>query len=412
MKAVVFTLGCKVNQCESAALMQGLKECGWEVTEHLCYADLYIINTCAVTAEAEKKSRQMIARIKKYNENAKIVVTGCAAERSYAQFESKDNVFLITGAKSKDKIIDLLNKKGVYIEEKDEYYERFFQSGTQRTRSYVKVQDGCNNFCSYCIIPYLRGRSRSRNPESILKEINILQPSELVVTGINLSDYNFEGKKLADLLVLLKDHKMRIRLGSLEVGVVDDTLLRATGKLYDFAQHFHLSLQSGSNSVLQSMNRKYTRDEFLDKVALIRKYYPNAGITTDIIVGFSTESESDFEDSISIVREVGFSDVHCFAYSKREGTEAAKIKELPADVKSERLHRLLEVKAECKRNFILKNIGVEHGFIREEVVDGYTVGYTGNYIRVYVDGVLDGDGAGRIVLTDVYRDGAKAVVLK
>lgn len=412
MKAVVFTLGCKVNQCESSALMQGLKDCGWEVTEHLCEADLYIVNTCAVTAEAEKKSRQMIARIKKYNEDARIVITGCASEKSAVQFEEKNNVFLITGAKSKDKIIDLLNKEGVFIEKKDEYYERYLQFETSRTRSYVKVQDGCNNFCSYCIIPYLRGRSRSRDPKNVLAEVEMLNSAEIVITGINLSDYNFQGKDLADLILMLKDFKFRIRLGSLEVGVVTEKLLDATRQLYDFAPHFHLSLQSGSNSVLQSMNRKYTREDYLNKVNLIRQYYPNAGITTDIIVGFSTETISDFEDSISMVSVAAFSDVHCFAYSKRDGTEAAKIKELAPDVKSERLHRLLEVKAEAKRNFIQKNIGLTHKFIYEETVDGYPVGYTGNYIRVYVEGAKNIQGSCDVVLTEIYRDGAKAFVLE
>ena len=412
MKAVVFTLGCKVNQCESSSLMQGLKQNGWEVVEHLCYADLYIVNTCAVTAEAEKKSRQMIARIRKYNENAKIVIAGCASEKSFSQFEGKENVFLITGAKSKDKIIDLLNNEGVYIEEHDEYYERFLQAGTPRTRSYIKVQDGCNNFCSYCIIPYLRGRSRSRDPENIIREIELLHPTEVVITGINLSDYNFNGIRLSDLLLMLKDYKTRIRLGSLEVGVIDERLLDATKAVYNFAQHFHLSLQSGSNDVLKSMNRKYTREEYLQKVDLIRKYYPNAGITTDIIVGFSTENISDFEKSVSMVKEANFSDVHCFAYSKREGTEAAKIKELPAEVKKERMNKLLDVKAETKKKFILKNIGTVHGFIPEEVVDGCTVGYTGNYIRVYVDKTDMADKEYKVLLTEIYNDGVKAVVVE
>jgi len=411
MKAVVFTLGCKVNQCESASLMKGLSDLGWEVSDQLGYADLYVLNTCAVTAEAEKKSRQLIARVRKYNKNAKIIVTGCASEKSSVQFEDKEDVFLITGAKSKDKIIDLLNSKGVFIEEKDEYYERFLPIGSSRTRSYIKIQDGCNNFCSYCIIPYLRGRSRSRDPQNIIKEIESLNPTEAVVTGINLSDFNFNGTDLADLLIMLKDFKMRIRLGSLEVGVINKKLLEATKVLYNFAPHFHLSLQSGSNKVLESMNRKYTREEYKEKVDLIRSYYPNAGITTDIIVGFSTETISDFEDSISLVKDVEFSDVHCFPYSRREGTKAYEIKEIPSEVKKERLQELMRVKAVTKKTFIQQNIGLIHVIIPEETVGDYVVGYTGNYIKVYVDKNKCGGESQRVRITEIYEDGAKAEII-
>ena len=411
MKAVVFTLGCKVNQCESASIIQGLRDNGWDVVDELTYAELYVINTCAVTAEAEKKSRQTVARALKYNPNARIVITGCASEKSPLQFQKK-NVFLITGAKNKDKIIKMINEEGFFIETTDEYYEEYLPAGSSRTRSYIKVQDGCNNFCSYCIIPYLRGRSRSRNPEDIKKEIDKLSPTEAVITGINLSDYHYGSVDLSGLLIELKDYKMRIRLGSLEVGVVDDKLLLATKQLYDFAPHFHLSLQSGSDNVLKSMNRKYTAEEYLKKVELIRSYYPNAGITTDIIAGFSTETISDFEDTLNIVEQVGFSDIHCFAYSKREGTKAAAIKELPAEVKRSRLNALMGSKLKLKEAFIKKNIGVEHNFIPEELVDGYMVGYTGNYIRVYVDknSCRDNEMC-KVVITEPYADGARAIVI-
>jgi len=408
MKACVFTLGCKVNQCESATLIQGFKEKGWEVTDELSFADIYVINTCAVTAEAEKKSRQTIARVRKFNPQAKIVVTGCAAQKQADQFVGKSNVFLITGAKSKDKILSLLDKTGVFIEQKDEYYEEYLPAGSLRTRSYIKVQDGCNNFCSYCIVPYLRGRSRSRDPKNIIDEINLLKPTEAVITGINLSDYNYNGLRLPGLLRLLADFDMRIRLGSLEVGVVDEEFLDATKALRDFAPHFHLSLQSGSDNVLKSMNRKYTAMEYEEKVSLIRKYYPNAAITTDIIVGFSTESIKDFEDTISLVERVKFSDIHCFAYSKREGTKAAQLKELPPEVKKQRLNRLLELKERLKDEYVRSSLGTVQEFIPEEVVDGYVTGYTSNYIRVYTQDCSLECGKSCVVLKKRFKDGAIA----
>lgn len=410
MKAVVFTLGCKVNQCESASLMEGLKEAGYEVTDELSPADLYIINTCAVTAEAEKKSRQAVSRVEKFNKNAKIIITGCASEHSPLSFSEKPDVYLVTGAKSKDRILEMIDKNGVYIEENDIYYEKFLPRGSSRTRSYIKVQDGCNNFCTYCIVPYLRGRSRSRDPENIIKEINESSPVEAVITGINLSDYNYNGLRLADLLLLLKDCDARLRLGSLEVGVIDEKFLDATKSLKDFAPHFHLSLQSGSNAVLKSMNRKYTREEYIEKVSLIRKYYPDCAVTTDVIAGFSTENISDFEDTISLIKEVDFADIHCFAYSKRSGTVAAKWKELSPEIKRERLNRLLELKRECISVFTEKNIGKIREFIPEEKIDGLLSGYTENYIRVYLSEDIPAGEKYKVVLTEKYKDGAIAVL--
>ncbi len=411
MKAVVFTLGCKVNQCESAALMYGLRQRGYDVTDKLSYADLYIINTCAVTAEAEKKSRQTIARVEKYNPNAKIVVVGCAAEASPESFACKNNVFLVSGTKNKDTILDLLDKKGIYIDCEEIYYSKYLQAGSTRTRSYIKVQDGCNNFCTYCLVPYLRGKSRSRDIESIKKEIEFLQPIETVVTGINLSDYNYNGAKLPDLLLCLKDYDTRIRLGSLEVGVIDETFLNATKQLKDFAPHFHLSLQSGSRDVLLQMGRKYSPLMFEEKVDLIRKYYPNAGITTDIIVGFSTENKRDFDDTISLCSRVGFSDIHCFAYSPRKGTSGALLPEVPALEKKQRLDALMDVKNISKKSFIQSNFGKVYEIITEEKDGEYMTGYTGNYIRVYVKDV-DVNQKVNVVLGKQYKDGAFGTVVK
>ena len=384
MKAVVFTLGCKVNSCESASLMTGLNELGYQTSDELGFADLYIINTCAVTAEAEKKSRQTVARVKKFNPNAKIIVTGCASQKSPQDFLKKEGVTLVTGTNSKDKIINCLETCGNIVWEDAEYYEKYIPTNPDKTRAYVKVQDGCNNFCSYCIIPYLRGRSRSRQPEKVLEELNVLSPVEAVITGINLSAYNYENIGLKGLIDRLSEADCRIRLGSLEVGVITEEFLLSLKNLKNFAPHFHLSLQSGSNAVLKSMNRKYTREEYLSRCELIKKHFPNCAITTDVIVGYSTETESDFLDSMDLCKRVGFADIHCFPYSKREGTVGAKLKELPPSVKDQRMDEILALKKELKSNFINANLGKVLEVVPEDKEGEYVVGYTENYIKVYL----------------------------
>lgn len=409
MKAVVFTLGCKVNSCESSALLKGLKDLGYEVCEDLTFADVYIINTCAVTKEAEKKSRQAVARVKKQNPNAKIIVTGCASERDADSFLGKDGVEVVTGTSSKEKILELLDKKGKFVFSPETSYHELPLPETTKTRAFVKIQDGCNNFCSYCIIPYLRGRSRSRAPSSILNEINLLNPLETVLTAINLSAYNFEGQTLTDLIKLLGGVKTRIRLGSLEENVITEDFLIALSNLYDFAPHFHLSLQSGSNKVLKAMNRKYTSDEFRRGVELIRKYFPNAGITTDVIVGYPTETDSDFEDSYNFIKEIGFSDIHAFNFSPREGTVAYKLKDIDGCVKKERLNRLHELKEISKSTFISKNMQTFQYVIIEEFDGEFSVGYTANYIKVYLKGELKPNKY-KVKILSKFKDGALAEI--
>ena len=410
MKAVVFTLGCKVNSLESFQILNGLKQKGYEISDRLEYADLYVINTCAVTAEAEKKSRQAIARVKKLNANAKIMVVGCASQKN-AQVFIERGATVVMGTRAKDKIVDLLDEQGVFIDDCNDYYEKYLPCKSFRTREYIKVQDGCDNYCAYCIIPYLRGPSRSRKIENVLNEINYLNPVEAVITGINLSAFNDDGKTLPDLVNALSDCECRIRFGSLEVNVIDDRFLSATKQLKNFAPHFHLSLQSGSDSVLKAMNRKYTTKEYLDKVNLIRSYYPNAGITTDVIVGFSAETDENFSECLSFCDAVEFSDLHCFPYSVREGTEGAKLKKLSDDVKRERLEKMLAKKKELKLKFLEKNIDTVHLFVPEENENGYTLGYTGNYIRAYVFGDLQ-QKITKIRLISVYKDGMLAEVVK
>ena len=408
MKAVVFTLGCKVNDCESASLAHALRERGWEVSEELEPADLFILNTCAVTAEAEKKSRQAIARIRAAAPQARIAVCGCAAERAPQAFAEKEGVFLVTGARRKGELIDLLaaHARGVCIRGEDGAYDELPAPRSSKSRAFVKIQDGCNNFCSYCIIPYLRGRTRSRSLESAAAEILASTAEEVVITGIDVSSYRDGGRDLADLLLAVKDAPARIRLGSLEANVITPRLLEAASQVRDFAPHFHLSLQSGSDAVLKKMNRHYTGEEFLARVALVRATFPDAAVTTDIIAGFPGETEADFAATLALAERAAFSNIHAFPYSRRTGTVAARMEDLPAAVKKERLHRLLALAAQLRARYEGRFVGKELSLVPEEQKEGYTVGYSENYIRLYVPGVLEKKA--RVRAAAPFRDGLLA----
>ena len=415
MKAVVYTLGCKVNDVESGSLIRGLEEMGYEVSREMEKADLYIVNTCAVTAEAERKSRQTVGKALKQNPAARVIVCGCASEKNAAAFVEKlqngGRVYAITGAKRKGKVLEIVRSDfaPTLKTEDDPRYDELPTPKCLKTRSFVKIQDGCNRFCSYCVIPYLRGRSRSRTLESAVAEILSSTAWETVVTGIDVSDYRDErGRDLADLMLAVKDADTRIRLGSLEVGLITERFLDALSALKNFAPQFHLSLQSGSDKVLKSMNRRYTRAEYLEKCGMIYERFPLAAITTDIIVGFPTETEEDFLDSLSIVTEAGFSAVHAFPYSPREGTNAYKrYKELPYAVKKERLDRLLAAAEVQKRNYLRQMLGKELTIVPETYADGYTEGYSENYIRLYVPGELDKHPT-RVRVEGLYKDGLTA----
>ena len=256
----------------------------------------------------------------------------------------------------------------------------------------------------------MRGRSRSRNPQKIIEEINAINPKEAVINGINLSAYDYNGKTLTDLMESLSEINCRIRLGSLEVRVIDDKFLTALKNLKNFAPHFHLSLQSGANAVLKKMNRHYTTEEYLQKVDLIRKYFPTAGITTDIIAGFPTETEEHFIETLNFVDKVKFSDIHPFTFSPRSGTVAFKMQDLSGEIKHQRLNRMLEKKAECKARFIESFIGKELNFLPEEYKDGYTEGYSENYLRLYVEQVKSRDII-KVRVVEPFKDGAKAQII-
>lgn len=416
MKAVVYTLGCKVNDVESGSLIRELETLGYEVSRELEKADLYIVNTCAVTGEAERKSRQTVGKVLKLNKEAKVIVCGCASQKNPSSFLQKGNtVYAVTGARNKNEVLKLVREglqepRGIVIDDGDKRYEEMLAPRCLKTRNFVKIQDGCNRFCSYCIIPYLRGRSRCRDLESAAAEILASTAQETVVTGIDISAYQDEkGRDLADLLFAVKDADTRIRLGSMEISLITERFLSVLKGMKNFAPQFHLSLQSGSDKVLKSMNRRYTRAEYLEKCEMIYRVFPNAALTTDIIVGFPTETEEDFLDSLRIVTEAGFSQIHAFPYSPREGTNAyKKYKELPASVKRERLERMLAAGAAQKNAYLQRFIGKTLTLVPETFSSGYTEGYSENYIRVYVAGET-GKQAVHVRVERLLKDGVEAV---
>lgn len=401
MKAVVFTLGCKVNEVESASIMSSLEKMGLETDDKLGYADIYVLNTCAVTAEAERKSRQLISRVRKFNPQALIFVCGCASQQNEKAFFDKGVTF-VCGARNKEEVLNAISQTLNIAP------CALLAPKHTKTRAFIKIQDGCNNFCSYCIIPYLRGREASRKIEDIVKEILNTPCPEVVLNGINISSYGYDNNTLIDLIRALYGVDKRVRLGSLECNIITDGLLTALKGLKDFAQQFHLSLQSGSSAVLKAMNRHYTREEYLEKCALIYKYFPDAAITTDIISGFPAETEEDFAKTLSIIEEAEFARVHAFSFSPREGTRAYLLKDLPPDIKNQRLQRLLSAGRSAEEKYINKFIGKKLCFIAERYSDGYTEGYTGNYIKIYVKEKLQTSRKYSAELTEIFKDGAIA----
>lgn len=410
MKICIHTLGCKVNQYESDALKRMLEEKGHEVNSTtIDFADLYILNTCAVTNEAEKKSRQTIAKFKEKNANAKVIVLGCASQKDHKQFREIENTSFISGVAGKQKIIDYLEsmETNIFDFPKD-YEEDMIANSSSKTRVYLKIQDGCNNFCSYCIIPYLRGRSRSRNLQSILEEAKkaSITAKEIVLTGIDISDYRIDGKlQLGTLLKELDKLNVRIRLGSLEVRLFNDEFLGALKDLKNLCPHFHLSLQSGCDTVLQRMNRKYTTDDYLSVVKKLRKIYPNAMITTDIIVGFPEETDEEFLKTYNFVKKVKFSQIHIFPYSKRSGTKAEKMTQINGKIKKERVKILNKLAKKIEIKYLKSQKHKKLNVLIEEKEEGYFVGHTENYVKIYLKGEYEPNTIYRVKPLKIFKDG-------
>lgn len=408
MKAVVFNLGCKVNYYESNVLKESLRQKGYDVYDELVFADIYVLNTCAVTAEAERKSRQAISRCRAFNPAAKIFVCGCASQNNPENFH-KDNVIFVTGSAQKNSILDRLEDTEYSGEVKTlpTVCESSFLPRADRTRAFVKIQDGCDSFCSYCIIPYLRGRSRSRNADEIVSEIERLSATskEIVLTGINIMSYGADtGTGLTELIRRLKDIDCRIRIGSFYAEGISEELLDALFSLKKFCPHFHLSLQSGDDEVLKAMNRKYTSACYEQKVKLIRSYDPNACVATDVITGFPTERQENHIRSVEFIKRVGFSDIHVFPFSPRMGTKAAKLPSLPSEIVKQRRNELLDLKKSLHKVFLKNNVGIKHEVLIEAKQGDYFVGYSRNYVKIYTD--RNGEII-NCVPTAQYKDGLK-----
>lgn len=412
MVVSVFTLGCKTNLYESGQIISRLQQAGHTAFHGLNKADVFILNTCAVTAEAEKKSRQLVARARALNADCKVLVVGCAAQKNSAQFADIANVTFIKGVADKTAIVDAVESgvTGVDVEELPSVYAESGVSAQSRTRAFVKIQDGCNNFCSYCIVPYLRGRSRSRKIADVVDEVKQAGSAETVLIGIDISQFGADtGESLPQLFDALCGVQTRIRLGSLEARVITDELLDSLKKI-DFCPHFHLSLQSGCNSVLKRMNRKYTTEQYLGAVQKIRNVFPDAAITTDIIVGFCGETDDEFAQTCRFVKQVGFADVHVFPYSPREGTAAYGWQDVDATVKLQRAHSLGLVKAQLKQNFARGLCGTVQPVLCERKRDGYWEGYTPQYLRVYFTGKASEGAICNVQIKRPYSDGASGAV--
>ena len=402
MKKVKFsTLGCKVNQYETEAMAELFVKNGYEITEDY-NCDVFVLNTCTVTNLSDRKSRQQISKIRSENSDAIIAVVGCYSQVSPDEIENIEGVNVILGTKYRKEIVELCelakssNKiinKVENIGKNREFEELTINTEHSMTRAYIKIQEGCSQFCSYCIIPYARGPIRSRNIRDIVLEAKRLADNgfkEIVLTGIHVASY---GKDLENddigLIDVIEDIGQidkikRIRLSSLEPRIVDKQFLDRLSKVEQFCDHFHLSLQSGSDSILQSMNRKYDTDLYEKTINLIREYYPNAAITTDIIVGFPGETDEDFEQTLSFVDKIQFSKIHVFKYSNRKGTVASKMKnQVSGVVKKERSKLLIEKSKYYTDKFLDNMLNQPIKVLFESKNDdGYIKGYTTNYIRV------------------------------
>jgi len=390
MKVAFLTLGCKVNQYESDSLAQIMEDKGYEIVDNLNKdVDIVFLSTCAVTNEAERKSRQMISKINKECPHARIFVCGCASQHNPKNFEGKDKVSVIVGTSGKQWLTDMLEQSGCYVIDAPYDYEDMPSPKKHRTRSYLKIQDGCNNFCSYCLIPYLRGRSRSRGLESIIVEaFNMSKVSkEIVLTGIDLSSWGSDiNLNMLDLIESLKTINSRIRFSSMEAKIITPEFLKALQGMPNFCPHFHLSMQSGCDNTLKAMNRKYNVEEFLHKVDMIHTAFPTGAITTDLIVGFPTESEEDFATTMDTIKKAQFADIHIFPYSRRAGTVATRLPLIDGDIIKQRVVQVTKLRDELHNQFLNNQIGTTQEVLTEQEVDEkYLVGHSANFTKIYIE---------------------------
>lgn len=406
-KVALHNLGCKVNAYETEAMQQMLEAAGYEIVPFEPGADIYVINTCSVTNIADRKSRQMLHKAKKMNPDAIVVAAGCYVQADTKKAEADASIDIIIGNNKKQELIPILESyrtghqkttECVDINHTKEYENLEIDRIEEHTRAYLKVQDGCNQFCTYCIIPYARGRIRSKKTEDVVNEVKRLAASgcqEVVLTGIHLSSYGKERPEdQENLLTLIQavhqvDGIERIRLGSLEPGIITEEFAAAISSLPKVCPHFHLSLQSGCTTTLKRMNRRYTAEEYREKCEILRKYYPAPALTTDVITGFPGETEEEFEESRSFVDSIHFYETHIFPYSKREGTKAAGMPDqLTEQVKKERSRVLIALGKEHQREYMEQFLGQKKEVLFEEqqTVEGqeYWTGHTMEYLKIAV----------------------------
>lgn len=406
MKAALHNLGCKVNAYETEAMQQILEEAGYEIVPFSEYADVYVINTCSVTNMADRKSRQMLHRAKKQNPDAIVVGAGCYVQTKETQALVDESIDIVIGNNKKHELVPLLreyeasHRKMACVadinHEKQAYEELSLSRTAEHTRAFIKVQDGCNQFCTYCIIPFARGRVRSRELPDVLQEIRTLAKSgyrEVVLTGIHLSSYGVDnGESLLHLIEAVHELEgiERIRLGSLEPRIVTDAFAKRLSELPKICPHFHLSLQSGCDTVLSRMNRRYDTAEYEVGCALLRRYFEHPAITTDVIVGFPGETDEEFETTERYLERIHFYEMHIFQYSRREGTKAAAMPDqVPEAVKKERSEKLLALGHRMSEEFRRYYLGRQVTALLEEefLYDGkrYYTGYTKEYVKVAVE---------------------------
>lgn len=429
-KAALHNLGCKVNAYETEAMQELLEQNGYEIVPFQEGADIYIINTCTVTNMADRKSRQMIHRAKKMNPDAIVVAAGCYVQAQENSDKIDECIDIVIGNNKKQNLIEILEEyeqkrkeaDGVFVQQEvidinhtKEYEELHLTKTAEHTRAYIKVQDGCNQFCTYCIIPYMRGRVRSRRKEEVVEEVSALAANgykEVVLTGIHLSSYGVDFEEKETLLSLIQAvHAIegieRIRLGSLEPRIITEEFASALSALPKICPHFHLSLQSGCEETLKRMNRRYSAEEYFEKCMLLRKYFENPALTTDIIVGFPGETEEEFEESRTFVEKVNFYETHIFKYSKRQGTKAAVMpNQVPEPEKTKRSNMLLALDERNRKAYEEQFSGKETEILVEEQMekDGktYWIGHTKEYIRLAI--LSDENLSGRLLKVTVGKD--------
>lgn len=395
---LIKTLGCKVNSYESEFIRTLLLNDKYKEVEE--NADIVIVNTCTVTNTADNKSKQVINNIKKNNPHALVIAMGCFCQFKKDNIEDLINADIILGNRYKSKIIDYINqyeknkKRIIEFDEMEEvpFEDMEIKKYEHHHRAFLKIEDGCNNFCSFCIIPYVRGRVRSKDFNKCIMEINDLSLSdhkEIVLSGIHTGQYNSNGKRLSDLIKKISENKLikRIRLSSVEIVELDEGMMDVLKNIDTFVSHLHIPLQAGSDKVLKEMNRRYDKEYFLNKVNEIRSIRPNISLSTDVIVGFPGETEEEFQETLDFCKQIGFSKIHVFPYSDRNGTVASRMKnKVPGNIKKDRVHRLIELSNELEREYFNKFINKEVEVLIEEQKDDYYYGFTDNYIPLKIKG--------------------------